>query len=98
MLESCKSRVRKPGRFIVSKRLLKYSLLVLGFIFSSLFLQLLELPAIEAASPNVVISQVYGGGGNSGATYRNDFIELFNLGSSPVSLNNWTVQYASASG
>ncbi len=34
-------------------------------------------------SPGVVISQVYGGGGNSGATYKNDFIELFNPTSQP---------------
>jgi hypothetical protein len=34
-----------------------------------------------AASPNVVISQVYGGGGNSGSTYTHDFIELYNRGS-----------------
>ncbi|WP_208295646.1 ExeM/NucH family extracellular endonuclease [Fibrivirga algicola] len=46
----------------------------------------------------VVISQVYGGGGNSGATYRNDFIELYNRSSSPVSLAGWSVQYASATG
>lgn len=51
-----------------------------------------------AASPDVVISQVYGGGGNTGATYKNDFIELFNRGNSPVSLNGWSVQYASATG
>jgi len=51
-----------------------------------------------AASPDVVISQVYGGGGNSGATYKNDFIELFNRGTSPVSLAGWSVQYASATG
>ena len=42
--------------------------------------------------------QVYGGGGNSGATYTNDFIELFNAGTSAVSLTGWSVQYASASG
>ncbi|HEX2092168.1 MAG TPA: DNA/RNA non-specific endonuclease [Longimicrobiaceae bacterium] len=47
---------------------------------------------------DVVISQVYGGGGNSGATLRNDFIELFNPGTQPVSLAGWSVQYASASG
>ncbi|HYI11426.1 MAG TPA: DNA/RNA non-specific endonuclease [Thermoanaerobaculia bacterium] len=51
-----------------------------------------------AASPNVVISQVSGGGGNSGAQYRNDFIELFNRGTAPVSLAGWSVQYASAAG
>jgi uncharacterized protein len=46
----------------------------------------------------VVISQVYGGGGNSGAQYSNDFIELFNRGTSATSLNGWSVQYASATG
>jgi predicted extracellular nuclease len=54
-------------------------------------------PAI-AASPNVVISQVYGGGGNTGAQYTNDFIELFNRGSAPVDLGTWSLQYASATG
>lgn len=44
------------------------------------------------------ISQVYGGGGNSGATYRNDFIEIFNPNSYPVSIDGWSVQYASATG
>lgn len=47
---------------------------------------------------NVVISQVYGGGGNSGATWRNDFVELFNRGNTTVSLNGWSVQYAGATG
>jgi predicted extracellular nuclease len=51
-----------------------------------------------AASPNVVISQIYGGGGNSGAQYTNDFIELFNRGSAPVDLSAWSLQYASATG
>ncbi len=51
-----------------------------------------------AASPNIVISQVYGGGGNSGATYTHDFIELFNRGTTGVSLAGWSLQYASATG
>jgi len=50
------------------------------------------------ASAQVVISQVYGGGGNSGSTYRQDFIELFNKGSSPVALAGMSVQYNSATG
>lgn len=50
----------------------------------------------EAASNGVVISQVYGGGGNDGAIYRNDFIELFNRGTTPVNLNGWSIQYAPA--
>jgi DNA/RNA endonuclease G (NUC1) len=50
---------------------------------------------------HVVISQVYGGGGNTGdpaATLKNDFIELYNPTANTVSLNGWSVQYASASG
>jgi uncharacterized protein (TIGR03437 family) len=47
-------------------------------------------------SPHIVISQVFGGGGNAGAPFRNDFIEIFNAGNSPVSLSGWSVQYASA--
>ena len=50
------------------------------------------------AANNIAISQVYGGGGNSGATLTNDFIELFNRGSTPVSVNGWSVQYASSTG
>lgn len=50
------------------------------------------------AFADVVISQLYGGGGNTGATLKNDFVELFNAGSAPVSLNGWSVQYASATG
>lgn len=51
-----------------------------------------------AADSTVVISQVYGGGGNTGSVYKNDFIELFNRSASAVSLDGWSVQYASATG
>jgi hypothetical protein len=46
----------------------------------------------------VVISQVYGGGGNSGALYKQDYIELYNRSASNQSLAGWSVQYASATG
>ena len=46
----------------------------------------------------IVISQFYGGGGNSGATYTNDFIELFNRGSTPVDLSAWSLQYGATTG
>ena len=49
-------------------------------------------------SGQVVISQVYGGGGNTGAPYTHDFIELFNKGTNAVDLNGWSVQYASSTG
>src|SRR5688500_17329353 len=52
----------------------------------------------QATSPNIVISQVYGAGGNSGATLTHDYIELFNRGNTAVSLAGWSLQYASATG
>jgi len=52
--------------------------------------------APPVSQDKVVISQIYGGGGNSGAPFRNDFIEIFNAGSTPVNLAGWSVQYASA--
>ena len=54
--------------------------------------------AARAATANVVVSQVYGGGGNAGATLRNDYVELFNSGSDSVDLSGWTVQYSTAAG
>jgi DNA/RNA endonuclease G (NUC1) len=53
---------------------------------------------VSASGPDVVISQLYGGGGNSGATYTNDFIELLNRSGTAVDLTGWSVQYASAAG
>ena len=53
---------------------------------------------LAAPSPGVVISQVYGGGGNSGAPYTHDFVELFNRGGMPVSIAGWSIQYTSATG
>ena len=80
----------------------------MGRIFKALVAPLLLLqfvavavgssPPATALSPNVVISQVYGGGGNAGATYTHDFVELFNRGTTSVSLAGWSVQYTSATG
>ena len=54
--------------------------------------------SVQATPGVIVISQVYGGGGNTGATYKNDFIELFNAGGESVNITGWSVQYASAAG
>ena len=53
---------------------------------------------VQALSGDIVISQVYGGGGNAGAPYTHDFVELFNRGATSVSLSGMSVQYASATG
>ena len=60
-----------------------------------------SIPLSVTLSPptgDLVISQLYGGGGNSGATLKNDFIELYNRGSTTVSLTGWSVQYGAATG
>ena len=54
--------------------------------------------AVQAATSNVVVSQVYGGGGNAGATFKNDYVELFNTSSTAVDVSGWTVQYATSTG
>ena len=42
----------------------------------------------------IVISQIYGGGGNSGATYKNDYIELFNRGAVAIDVSETTATSA----
>ncbi len=51
--------------------------------------------AIPAHERRVILNEVYGGGGNSGSTFKNDFIELYNNGSSPVDISGYEMQYAS---
>ncbi|AZA52074.1 T9SS type A sorting domain-containing protein [Chryseobacterium sp. G0201] len=59
---------------------------------------ILGIAIISSANAQIVINEVYGGGGNSGAPYKNDFIELKNIGSSSVTLTGAFIQYASATG
>jgi predicted extracellular nuclease len=49
-------------------------------------------------NPSLVISQLFGGGGNASAVFQNDFVELFNRGAATVALDGLSVQYASATG
>jgi uncharacterized protein len=54
--------------------------------------------AFGTAHAEVVISQAYGGGGNSGAPVKSDFIELHNNGAIAADVSGWSVQYTSAAG
>ena len=62
------------------------------------FTLLMASVAHSQIATHVVISEIYGGGGNTGSTFKNDFIELYNPTACPVSLAGWSVQYASAAG
>ncbi len=68
-------------------------------LYTSFVAAFVAVSALSAtAASDVVISQVYGGGGNSGATLRNDFVELLNRGSQPTNLSGWCLQYSSSAG
>ena len=54
--------------------------------------------ASAAPSTGIVISEAYGGGGNNGAAFNQDFVELFNLSDQPIDLDGMTLSYYSASG
>src|SRR3982751_2130012 len=84
-----RTTVRQPRQILA----LVVGAIALSFIFSG---SSRLTPRAKALSSGIVISQVYGGGGNSGSTYKNDFIELFNRGASPVDVTGWSVQYTSA--
>ena len=60
--------------------------------------QLTPAPARAAITAgNVVISEVYGGGGNTQPTYSNDYVELFNRTRSRIDLTGWKLEYSSVS-
>ena len=69
-----------------------------GLTILALLVALMAAPAAWSASPDLVVSQVFAGGGNAGAPYSNDFVELFNRGSTTVDVGGWSIQYASGSG
>ncbi len=70
-------------------RNLRYIILLCVFSASALYSQ---------TANHVVISEVYGGGGNSGSFWKCDFVELYNPTNAPITMTNWSVQYASAAG
>jgi predicted extracellular nuclease len=72
---------------------------VLSAVLALPLVAVVAVPAASAApSPDLVVSQIYGGGGNSGAPFNADFVELFNRDTVSRSLGGMSLQYASATG
>ena len=61
-------------------------------------LTLMSPAAANPAGTALVINEVYGGGGNSGATYKSDFIELYNPTAAAIPLSGLSLQYRAATG
>jgi hypothetical protein len=55
-------------------------------------------PSTIVEVPDVIITEVYGGGGNSGAPYSNDYVELYNTTNAPINIGGWSVQYYTKAG
>lgn len=65
-------------------------------LLPALVLALGAASAHGSGTGSIVVTELYASGGNSGALYANDYVELLNRGSGSVALSGWTLQYASA--
>lgn len=65
------------------------------FVLAAALLALVP-AASSASSSTVVVAEVYAAGGNAGASYASDYVELVNRGATAVDVTGWSVQYASA--
>jgi predicted extracellular nuclease len=73
----------------ISPRSIRSALLCCAAFFGAIAAQ---------AQSGLVISQVYGGGGNTGAQYSNDFVEIYNPTNAAISVSGLSIQYASSTG
>ena len=73
-----------------------YLFMVIALLAGMLGMQ--SVKPVQAASQALRISQAYGAGGNDGATYTHDFIEIYNSSDTAINLTGWSVQYASSAG
>lgn len=55
-------------------------------------------PGLAQNNTHAILSQIYGAGGNSGAVLNADYVEIFNPTGNTLTLNNYSIQYASAGG
>ena len=71
----------------------KFAACVTAFAILALCLFTPPPPVARAQSgpSGMRISQIYTRGGESGAAFRSDFVEIFNGGTAPVDINEWSV-------
>ena len=62
-------------------------------LFLLLFLLLLVNTAFSQLATHIVVAEIFGGGGNTGATFTNDYVVLYNPTASSVPLTGMSLQY-----
>jgi hypothetical protein len=67
-------------------------------LLAVLALPLAAASARGSGAGSIVVGEIFAAGGNTGAAYTNDYVELFNRGSGAVAIDGWTLQYATAAG
>ena len=83
---------------IARRRPVVAALAALGVALSTLAAVSVTAPAFAVGSTGLVINEVYGAGGNSGALRNADFVELYNPQTTAQATDGLTVQYRSAAG
>jgi hypothetical protein len=68
------------------------------FLFIASSVRSSVIMAQSTADPNIRISQVYTRGGEAGAAFQNDFVELFNRGQTDVDVSGWSLNIANFAG
>lgn len=81
---------------LLSTRMTARAALIATFATTSTILAPLATAAPDGS--NIVISEVYGGGGNSGSVFANDFVELYNPTNAPINVAGWIIEQQAAAG
>jgi hypothetical protein len=90
----------RPAKFYAHKCRRFSALAVSASLFAAAFLTPAPARVLAQAggAHDIIISQVYSRGGEAGAAYQNDFIELFNRGTAPIDVNGWSLHVTSYEG
>ncbi|HEX8351335.1 MAG TPA: Calx-beta domain-containing protein [Pyrinomonadaceae bacterium] len=87
------SRTLYAGTAPARRKILTFALFAgLAFAAAAGSARVASAQTVTAGSPDLVISQVYTRGGEPGATFRNDFVEIFNRGNATVNLADYSLQ------
>jgi hypothetical protein len=87
-----RTTVEVSARAAAARRRLSRLALLFGMAFAAAGSPPAALAENSPVSPDLVISQVYTRGGEPGAPFNNDFVEIFNRGNTTVNLADYSLQ------